>query len=124
MMMTMTNSLMAGAMAGESTREPQPCESWFTSIPSTAGSPTMPIIESIMPTASTWMTAPMRTCSVRGMVNGAMSVETRMVPSASGVLPPYIPTHMNVMTPTGTQYSSRMPVTISGEPAKNARPRP
>ena len=56
------------------------------------------------------------------MVKGAMSVETRMVPSARGVLPSYIPTHMKVMTPTGTQYSSRMPVTTSGEPGKNSSP--
>ena len=47
-------------------------------------------------------------------MSGESTVDTRMQASASDRSPPYMPHHMKLTTPTGTQYSSVAPVTRLG----------
>lgn len=73
----------------------------------------MKSMSKIMPAASTSTVAPMRSWRVAGIVNGAMQVEIRSVPSVSDMLPSYRETHIVEVTAMGTVYSSTMPQMMS-----------
>ena len=85
-------------------------------MPAMAGSAIMNAMLLIICSTSTWTSAPSSSLSVKGMLTGESTVETRIDASASERSPSYMPHHMKHTTPTGTQYSSVTPVTRLGFP--------
>ena len=80
-------------------------------MPARAGSAIMKTICVIMLTTSTATVSPRSTLSDSGMENGASTVDTRIVASASERSPSYMSHHRKLTTATGTQYSSVAPMT-------------
>ena len=101
----------AGMRSGERRRAAHPRVASFRTMPRTAGSATVSTTLSTMGKASTRTAWPRRTCSVAGMVTGAMTDETMSVARPCATLPPYIDIHMVEIAAAGTLYSSTMPVT-------------